>query len=76
MEQYKAELRTHLANYPWLTVTNLSRRLNVSRKLVRYILSRSPEFAKFDRNPINTVWRRRPVWCLKEKLPQDASHQH
>lgn len=75
MDTIKQELFQHLSNYPWLTVTNLSRRLNLSRKVVRYVLLRSPEFAKFDRSPTNTVWRRRPVWCLKEKVP-DATHQH
>lgn len=69
MDQTKQSLLEHLSNNQWLTVSNLAKRMSVSRRYVRYVLSNHTEFVKFNRSPNNSEKRRRPAWCLKDKLP-------
>jgi hypothetical protein len=65
-ENMKDELIKHLSNHPWLTVKNLSKRLNEPRKKINFILNFYDEqFQQRFRNPINSI-RKRPVWSLKK----------
>ena len=64
LEQTRDAILKELSQHSPLTIKYLSRKLNESRKKIKYVLLHNTCFMCEYRTPHNTLSRRRPIWSI------------
>ena len=64
LEQVKESIIQILSQHHTVTIKYLSKRLNESRKKIKFVLTHNECFSFVYRNPYNTLYRRKPIWSL------------
>lgn len=68
LEQTRNAILEELSKHSPLTIKYLSKKLNETRKKIKYVLLNNDCFSCEYRNPHNTLRRRKPIWSVSKQI--------